>query len=80
MDALIYTAMSGAERALHAQQVHANNLANLDTAGFRANMELATSQAVKGCSRAVRTERPADCLPAYFRRAPRPRCSPSVRP
>jgi flagellar basal-body rod protein FlgF len=48
MDALIYTAMSGAERALHAQQVHANNLANLDTAGFRANMELATSQAVKG--------------------------------
>jgi len=48
MDALIYTAMSGAERALHAQQVHANNLANLDTPGFRANMELATSQAVSG--------------------------------
>ncbi len=48
MDALIYTAMSGAERALHAQQVHANNLANLDTGGFRANLELATSQAVPG--------------------------------
>jgi flagellar basal-body rod protein FlgF len=48
MDALIYTAMSGAERALHAQQVHANNLANLDTGGFRANLELATSQAVSG--------------------------------
>ncbi len=28
--------MSGAEQALHAQQVHANNLANLDTPGFRA--------------------------------------------
>lgn len=48
MDALIYTAMSGAERALHAQQVHANNLANLDTGGFRANLELTTSQAVRG--------------------------------
>lgn len=48
MDALIYTAMSGAERALHAQQVHANNLANLDTPGFRASMELATAQSVPG--------------------------------
>jgi flagellar basal-body rod protein FlgF len=48
MDALIYTAMSGAERALRGQQVHANNLANADTAGFRANMELATAQAAQG--------------------------------
>ncbi len=48
MDALIYTAMSGAERALHAQQVHANNLANMDTGGFRADLELATAQAVPG--------------------------------
>jgi flagellar basal-body rod protein FlgF len=46
MDALIYTLMSGAERALRAQQVHANNLANLDTPGFRADLELATSEAV----------------------------------
>ena len=48
MDALIYTAMSGAERALRGQQVHANNLANVDTGGFRANMELSTAQAVNG--------------------------------
>jgi flagellar basal-body rod protein FlgF len=48
MDALIYTAMSGAERALRGQQVHANNLANMDTGGFRANMELSTAQAVSG--------------------------------
>lgn len=48
MDALIYTAMSGAERALRAQQVHANNLANLETAGFRADFELATQQVVPG--------------------------------
>lgn len=48
MDALIYTAMSGAERALRGQQVHANNLANIDTGGFRANMELSAAQAVNG--------------------------------
>jgi flagellar basal-body rod protein FlgF len=48
MDALIYTAMNGADRALHAQQVHANNLANIDTSGFRADLELATTQAVQG--------------------------------
>jgi flagellar basal-body rod protein FlgF len=48
MDALIYTAMSGAERALRGQQVRANNLANIDTGGFRANMELSTAQTVNG--------------------------------
>lgn len=48
MDALIYTTMSGAERALRAQQVHANNLANMETSGFRADLELATTQSVQG--------------------------------
>jgi flagellar basal-body rod protein FlgF len=48
MDKLIYTAVSGAERTLRAQQVHANNLANSDTAGFRANFELASTQALGG--------------------------------
>jgi flagellar basal-body rod protein FlgF len=46
MDALIYTLMSGAERSMRAQQVHANNLANVETGGFRADLETATSQAV----------------------------------
>lgn len=45
MDKLIFTAVSGAERLMKAQQVHANNLANIDTTGFRASMEAsATSQ------------------------------------
>lgn len=48
MDALIYTVMSGAERAMKAQQVHANNLANVETPGFRADLELATTYAVPG--------------------------------
>lgn len=48
MDALIYTVMSGASRALHAQQVHANNMANVETTGFRADLEVAQSQQVPG--------------------------------
>lgn len=48
MDALIYTAMSGAERAMRGQQVHANNLANADTNGFRANLELAQAANLHG--------------------------------
>jgi flagellar basal-body rod protein FlgF len=46
MDKLIFTSVSGAEHTLRAQQVHANNLANMYTAGFRANLELASSQSV----------------------------------
>jgi len=48
MDKMIFTAVSGAERLMRAQQVHANNLANLDTAGFRASMEAATDQKLSG--------------------------------
>lgn len=50
MDALIYTAMSGAERALKGQQVHANNLANMDSAGFRADMEISTAVSLQSGS------------------------------
>ena len=48
MDKFIFTAVSGAQRTLQAQQVRANNLANADTPGFRANIELASSQALAG--------------------------------
>jgi flagellar basal-body rod protein FlgF len=48
MDKLIFTALSGAERALKAQQVHANNLANMETTGFRANLEMSATQALGG--------------------------------
>ena len=48
MSALIYTAMSGANRALKALEVRANNLANAGTTGFRADIEAAASQTVPG--------------------------------
>jgi len=48
MDRLIYTAVSGANRSLTQQMIHANNLANANTEGFRADLERATTQAVAG--------------------------------
>jgi flagellar basal-body rod protein FlgF len=48
MDKLIFTAVSGAERLLRSQQVHANNLANMDTSGFRASMEVAGNKELAG--------------------------------
>ncbi|MCV0441369.1 MAG: flagellar basal-body rod protein FlgF [Hydrogenophaga sp.] len=44
MDRMIYTAMTGANAAQYRQQVLANNLANVSTTGFRA--ELSTFRAV----------------------------------
>jgi flagellar basal-body rod protein FlgF len=44
----IYTAMSGAQHMLVAQQIRANNLANVNTNGFRADFERAGSYAVSG--------------------------------
>lgn len=48
MEKIIYTAMSGAQHALMSQQIHANNLANVDTKGFRADFDRVTAQALQG--------------------------------
>ncbi|KFZ38198.1 FlgFL [Shewanella mangrovi] len=48
MERLIYTAVSGAELNNKALQVVANNLANVNTNGFRADLEQAQSMMVAG--------------------------------
>ena len=48
MDRLGYTAMTAANRSMQALQIHANNLANVNTAGFRADMERAAAVDVQG--------------------------------
>ena len=48
MDRLIYTALSGATQTLQEQQISANNLANVNTNGFRADMAMASNDKVKG--------------------------------
>ena len=48
MDRLIYTAVSGASHTMMEQQVTANNLANINTNGFRADTERSQSMTVEG--------------------------------
>lgn len=48
MDPLIYTITSGANESLRAQQIHANNLANAETTGFRADLEASQTWSVPG--------------------------------
>jgi flagellar basal-body rod protein FlgF len=48
MDRLGYTAMTAAGRTLNSLQVHANNLANVNTPGFREDLEIAKAVAVEG--------------------------------
>ncbi|EMD1178572.1 flagellar basal body rod protein FlgF [Vibrio harveyi] len=55
MDKLLFTAASGATRVLFAQQVQANNLANINTDGFRADIEQAESIDVLGPGFQTRT-------------------------
>ncbi len=63
MDNFVYIAMSGAEQTMRAQTINANNLANLSTTGFKADLDQFRSQSVFGDglpSRAyAQAERPA---------------------
>lgn len=48
MDRLIYTAMSGAKQSMRALSKVSNNLANVSTTGFRADLQAASSRPVQG--------------------------------
>ncbi len=48
MDRSLYIAMSGAKQSLQAQNSNANNLANMQTTGFKSDLEWFRSRAVSG--------------------------------
>ncbi len=48
MDKVLYVAMTGARENMLAQQVHANNLANATTTGFKSDLEQARAMRVLG--------------------------------
>ncbi|MCQ9615987.1 flagellar basal-body rod protein FlgF [Paenalcaligenes niemegkensis] len=48
MDRIIYTAMNGAQRLLEQQSVISNNLANVNTAGFREQLAMQRAVPVEG--------------------------------
>jgi flagellar basal-body rod protein FlgF len=62
MERYIYTSMTGALHTLTAQRIHANNLANSSTTGFRRDFEHAASYQVQGAGLPTtylsRTEKP----------------------
>ena len=43
MDRMLYTAMSGAKHTMDQQSVVSNNLSNVSTAGFRAQLQAVRS-------------------------------------
>ncbi len=55
MDRLVYTAMAGAKSMLDRQAVVANNLANIATPGFRADVAMYRAIPVEGPGMATRT-------------------------
>ena len=70
MDRALYTSMTGAKHNTLAQTVHANNLANVSTDGFRRDYVAARSMGVwygDGLPTRVHalTERPATDLPQH---------------
>lgn len=48
MDRLIYTAMTGAQQSMQALSTVSNNLANVSTTGFRADLQASRSRPVEG--------------------------------
>ncbi len=54
MDRMLYVAMSGAKQILHAQAINSNNLANVSTTGFRAELVDAESRQLYGPGHASR--------------------------
>lgn len=55
MDKLIFTSMSGAKQNFMNQSIHAHNLANIDTIGFKADLQRYKSIEVEGAGFEVRT-------------------------
>ncbi|WP_299489596.1 flagellar basal body rod protein FlgF [uncultured Shewanella sp.] len=55
MDRMLYTAATGAARIMEAQSIRANNLANADTTGFKADLERVNAQTVTPMGNSLRT-------------------------
>ncbi|QQX80529.1 flagellar basal body rod protein FlgF [Shewanella sp. KX20019] len=55
MDRMIYTAARGAARVMEAQAIRANNLANADTTGFKADLERVNAMTVAPTGNSLQT-------------------------
>ncbi|MDO6679628.1 flagellar basal body rod protein FlgF [Shewanella sp. 4_MG-2023] len=55
MDKMLYTAAAGATRIMEAQAIRANNLANADTTGFKADLERVNAKAITATGNSLQT-------------------------
>ncbi|WP_285163612.1 flagellar basal body rod protein FlgF [Shewanella goraebulensis] len=55
MDKMLYTAASGATRVMEAQAIRANNLANADTTGFKADLERVNAKTITPTGNSLHT-------------------------
>ncbi|MBQ4890140.1 flagellar basal body rod protein FlgF [Shewanella sp. MMG014] len=55
MDKMLYTAATGATRVMEAQAIRANNLANADTTGFKADLERVNAKVVTPTGNSLHT-------------------------
>jgi flagellar basal-body rod protein FlgF len=70
MDRLIYTAMSGARQIVEQQATVANNLANVGSTGFRAQVDTFRAVPVAGPGLSTRTQVQDDTVTADFSEGP----------
>lgn len=66
MDRVVYVAMTGAKHTLRANQVNTNNLANINTTGFRADLAAFQSRPITGDGYASRVNSVAETNGADF--------------
>jgi flagellar basal-body rod protein FlgF len=70
MDEMIYLAMTGAKQTEYAQAINSNNLANISTSGFRADLHAFSSQAIEGPGAGSRVNAIVDAFGTDFTQGP----------
>ena len=70
MDEMIYLAMTGAKQTEHAQAINSNNLANVSTHGFRADLHAFSSRPVPGTGAASRINAVVEAAGTDFAQGP----------
>lgn len=66
MDRVIYVAMTGAKHTMRANEVNTNNLANINTTGFRADLAAFQSRPIEGAGYPSRINAVAETMNADF--------------
>ena len=70
MDKAMYIGMTGASNTMAAQTVHANNLANASTPGFRGNLASAQAKPLEGTGLDTRVFNTIEASPTDFSQGP----------